>query len=53
MAGYILPALFSSPPFEEEPKKQAQPFMLSLIQSGKLVLSIPNMMRFLISANGL
>ena len=44
---FSLPLFFTS--FEEEPKKQAQPFMLSLIQSGKLVLSIPNMMRFLIA----
>ena len=42
---FSLPLFFT--PFEEGPKKQAQPFMLSLIQSGKLVLSIPNMMRFL------
>ena len=42
---FSLPLFFTS--FEEGPKKQAQPFMLSLIQSGKLVLSIPNMMRFL------
>jgi UMF1 family MFS transporter len=44
---FSLPLFFTS--FEEGPKKQAQPFMLSLIQSGKLVLSIPNMMRFLIA----
>jgi UMF1 family MFS transporter len=44
---FSLPLFFT--PFEEEPNKQAQPFMLSLIQSGKLVLSIPNMMRFLIA----
>jgi UMF1 family MFS transporter len=42
---FSLPLFFT--PFEEGPKKQAQPFMLSLMQSGKLVLSIPNMMRFL------
>lgn len=44
---FSLPLFFTS--FEEGPKKQAQPFMLSLIQSGKLVLSIPNMMRFLVA----
>jgi UMF1 family MFS transporter len=44
---FSLPLFFTS--FEEGPKKQAQPFMLSLIKSGKLVLSIPNMMRFLIA----
>ena len=44
---FSLPLFFTS--FEEGPKKKAQPFMLSLIQSGKLVLSIPNMMRFLIA----
>ena len=44
---FSLPLFFTS--FEEGPKKQAQPFMLSLIQSGKLVLFIPNMMRFLVA----
>lgn len=42
---FSLPLFFTY--FEEGPKKKVQPFMLSLIQSGKLVLSIPNMMRFL------
>jgi UMF1 family MFS transporter len=42
---FSLPLFFTS--FEEGPKKQVKPFMLSLIQSGKLVLSIPNMIRFL------
>ena len=45
--------IFSLPlfltPFEEEPKKQTQPFIFSLYQSSRLVLSIPNMMRFLIA----
>ena len=44
---FSLPLFFT--PFEEGPKKPAQPFVSSLFQSGKLVLSIPDMMRFLVA----
>ena len=44
---FSLPLFFI--PFEEGPKKPVQPFISSLFQSGKLVLSIPDMMRFLVA----
>ena len=44
---FSLPLMRTS--FEEAPKKKMQAFIPSLLQSGKLVLSIPNMMRFLMA----